>query len=58
MFYYSDPRLRPNEVGLPANPLREIALCEHIKGNWLFVLCGGFCVAMLAAIVLYGSSVN
>jgi hypothetical protein len=42
MFYYSDPR----------------ALCEHIKGNWLFVRCGGFCVAMLTAVVLYGPSVN
>lgn len=58
MFYYSDPRLRPNEISQPTNPLREVALCEPIKGNWLFVLCGGICIAMLAAVVLYGPSVN
>jgi hypothetical protein len=58
MFYYSDLRLRPNEISRPTNPLRKVALCEHIKGNWLFVLCGGLCVAMLVAVVLSGSSVN
>jgi hypothetical protein len=58
MFYYSDPRVRPNEISQPTNPLREVALCQHIKGNCVFVLCGGFCVAMLVAVVLYGSSVN
>jgi hypothetical protein len=51
MFYYSDTRLRPSEISQPTNPLREVALCEHIKGNRLFVLCGGFCVAMLVGVI-------
>jgi hypothetical protein len=56
MHFVTHQHLRPTQG--PSPPSGKPPLTERLKRNWLFVLYGVVCVAMLAAIVLIAPFLN